>query len=179
MPFGKFCAFEKVHLFGFFSTLLLTTNASASIQRQSWGDTRSKIAIFVSMVSNASCKVAMDYMSNNALSGTIPHESLSMGKLYTIQLNNNLLEGGFPFQEVKEGAAILGNLWIQENADLTGTITEAYCGLNSITLNCDNYGPKPMYGSDGNKLRGADLEQAEGIHLHFDELVLIRIDRRW
>ena len=88
-------------------------------------------------------------MSNNALSGTIPHESLSMGKLYTIQLNNNLLEGEFPFQEVKEGATILGNLWLQENADLTGTITDAYCGLNSITLDCDNYGPKPVYGSDG------------------------------
>ena len=88
-------------------------------------------------------------MSNNALSGTVPHEALSMGKLYTIKLNGNSLEGEFPFKEVKEGATILGNLWIQENADLTGTITDAYCGLNSITLDCDNYGPKPVYGPDG------------------------------
>ena len=101
-----------------------------------------------------------------------------MGKLYTIQLNNNLLEGEFPFQEVKESATILGNLWIQENADLTGTITEAYCGLNSITLDCNNYGPKPVYGSDGNELRGADRERVEGNTCNFDEPVPIRIDRR-
>jgi hypothetical protein len=98
-------------------------------------------------------------LSNNALTGTIPPEALSMAKLYTIQLNNNLLEGEFPFQ-VKESAKILGNLWIQENSKLTGTITDAYCTLNSITLDCDNFGPKPVYGPDG-KLTTFQLNCAE------------------
>ena len=99
-------------------------------------------------------------VSNNALTGTIPPEALSMAKLYTIQLNNNLLEGEFPFQEVKEGAKILGNLWIQENSKLTGTITDAFCSLNSITLDCNNFGPKPVYGPDG-KLTTFQLNCAE------------------
>ncbi|KAL3815614.1 hypothetical protein ACHAXA_007146 [Cyclostephanos tholiformis] len=99
-------------------------------------------------------------LSNNALTGTIPPEALSMAKLYTIQLNNNLLQGEFPFQEVKEGATILGNLWIQENSKLTGTITDSYCLLNSITLDCDNFSPKPVYGPDG-KLTTFQLNCAE------------------
>mmetsp|Transcript_1866 Transcript_1866/g.4015 ORF Transcript_1866/g.4015 Transcript_1866/m.4015 type:complete len:539 (+) Transcript_1866:187-1803(+) len=87
-------------------------------------------------------------LSNNAMVGTVPADALSMGKMYTIQLNNNLLEGEFPFQEVKEGATILDNLWIQENTQLTGTITESYCAMNSITLDCDNFEPKPVYPID-------------------------------
>lgn len=84
-------------------------------------------------------------LSNNAMEGQVPHEALSMPKMYTIQLNNNKLEGEFPFEQVKEGATILDNLWIQENTDLRGRITEAYCGMNSITLDCDNFDPQPTY----------------------------------
>ena len=40
---------------------------------------------------------------------------------------------------------ITDNLWIQENTQLTGTITEAYCTMNSITLDCENFDPKPVY----------------------------------
>lgn len=47
-------------------------------------------------------------LSNNALEGTVPAAALSMRNLYTIQLNNNLLTGEFPFEEVREGANILG-----------------------------------------------------------------------
>ena len=39
----------------------------------------------------------------------------------------------------------IDNLWIQENAELRGRITEAYCGMNSITLDCDNFDPQPTY----------------------------------
>mmetsp|Transcript_37835 Transcript_37835/g.61831 ORF Transcript_37835/g.61831 Transcript_37835/m.61831 type:complete len:298 (+) Transcript_37835:488-1381(+) len=87
-------------------------------------------------------------LSNNAMVGTVPAEALSMSRMYTIQLNNNLLEGEFPFDEVKRGAVILDNLWIQENTQLTGTITDAYCTMNSITLDCENFGPQPVYDPD-------------------------------
>ena len=42
----------------------------------------------------------------------------------------------------------IDNLWIQENTGLTGTITEAYCTMNSITLDCDNFNPQPVYAPD-------------------------------
>lgn len=47
-------------------------------------------------------------LSNNAMVGTVPAEALSMSKMYTIRLNNNMFEGEFPFEEVKDGATILG-----------------------------------------------------------------------
>ena len=40
------------------------------------------------------------------------------------------------------------NLWIQENTGLTGTITEAYCLMNSVTLDCNNFQPQPVYPVD-------------------------------
>lgn len=84
-------------------------------------------------------------LSNNAMVGQVPVEAVSMRKMYTIQLNNNMLTGEFPFEEVKKGAIILDNLWIQENTELGGAITEAYCAMNSVTLDCDNFGPQPTY----------------------------------
>ncbi|KAL7540341.1 hypothetical protein ACHAXR_011800, partial [Thalassiosira sp. AJA248-18] len=91
-------------------------------------------------------------LSNNAMVGPVPAEALSLRNMFTIQLNNNKLTGEFPFQEVKEGAIILDNLWIQENPQLSGTITESYCQLNTITLDCDNFitppitdPPQPVY----------------------------------
>lgn len=42
-----------------------------------------------------------------------------------------------------------GNLWIQENSNMIGEITDDYCTLNSITLDCDNFKPLPVYTSDG------------------------------
>ena len=88
--------------------------------------------------------IALD-LSNNALTGVVPYEAVSTNTTYTIQLNNNLLSGEFPFEEVRSRSPILGNLWIQENTDLKGTITEDYCILDSITLDCDNYSPQPVY----------------------------------
>lgn len=41
--------------------------------------------------------------------------------------------------------AISANLWIQENIGLIGLITTDYCGMNSITLDCENIEPKPVY----------------------------------
>jgi len=38
-----------------------------------------------------------------------------------------------------------GVLWIQENTDLKGTITDAYCAMDSVTLDCDNFEPQPTY----------------------------------
>lgn len=84
-------------------------------------------------------------LSNNAMVGTVPADALSMYRMYTIQLNNNMLEGEFPFEKVKEGATILDNLWIQENTGLTGAITNSYCIMNSITLDCANFDPLPVY----------------------------------
>jgi len=89
-------------------------------------------------------------LSNNALVGEVPAVALSMKNMFTIQLNNNMLEGEFPFEEVKKGAYILDNLWIQENTELNGAITEAYCELNSITLDCDNFDPQPTYPVEDN-----------------------------
>ena len=88
--------------------------------------------------------IALD-LSNNALTGVVPYEAVSTNTTYTIQLNNNLLSGEFPFEEIRSRSPILGNLWIQENTGLTGTITEDYCDLDSITLDCDNYSPQPVY----------------------------------
>jgi len=84
-------------------------------------------------------------LSNNALVGEVPAVALSMRNMFTIQLNNNKLEGEFPFAEVKNGAYILDNLWIQENDGLNGAITGAYCELNSVTLDCNNFDPQPTY----------------------------------
>jgi len=84
-------------------------------------------------------------LSNNALVGEVPAVALSLERLFTIQLNNNKLEGEFPFAQVKQGATILDNLWIQENDGLNGAITEAYCELNSVTLDCNNFDPQPTY----------------------------------
>jgi hypothetical protein len=84
-------------------------------------------------------------LSNNAMVGTVPAAALSMPKMYTISLNNNKFEGDFPFQEVKQGATILDNLWVQENPDLEGTITDDYCSLNTVTLDCENFNPGPVY----------------------------------
>ena len=36
-------------------------------------------------------------------------------------------------------------MWIQENIALTGLITTNYCGMNSITLDCENIQPTPVY----------------------------------
>ncbi|KAL7530688.1 hypothetical protein ACHAWF_007475 [Thalassiosira exigua] len=84
-------------------------------------------------------------LSNNAMEGTVPAKALSMPNVYTIQLNNNRLEGTFPFEDLKAGAEILDVLWIQENPQLTGRITQAYCQMSSITLDCDNFEPQPLY----------------------------------
>jgi hypothetical protein len=93
---------------------------------------------------NLGSLIALD-LSNNALTGAVPYEAVSTNTTYTIQLNNNLLSGEFPFEEIRSRSPILGNLWIQENTDLMGTITEDYCNLESITLDCDNYSPQPVY----------------------------------
>jgi hypothetical protein len=37
------------------------------------------------------------------------------------------------------------NLWIQENQKLTGTITAEYCLMGSVTLDCINMYPRPVY----------------------------------
>jgi len=87
-------------------------------------------------------------LSNNAMSGAIPARALTMSKMYTIALSNNDFEGEFPFDEVKAGAVILDNLWIQENQKLTGTITKEYCRMGSITLDCNNMKPQPVYARD-------------------------------
>jgi len=108
-------------------------------------------------------------LSNNAIVGTVPAEALSMRKMYTIQLNNNMLTGEFPFEDVKKGAFILDNLWIQENEELSGSITEAYCILYSITLDCDNFDPQPTYppaygneGDEGKTQFQLDCEEEVG-----------------
>jgi len=87
-------------------------------------------------------------LSNNALTGSVPSEALSMKSMYTIQLNNNKLSGTFPFEQVKTEDSILDNLWIQENSELRGTLTEEYCIMNSVTLDCDNFNPQPTYPDD-------------------------------
>lgn len=84
-------------------------------------------------------------LSNNAMVGAVPAAALSMPKMYTIQLNNNGFEGEFPFEEVKQGAEILDNLWIQENTQLTGNIVDSYCLMNTVTLDCENFDPSPVY----------------------------------
>lgn len=84
-------------------------------------------------------------LSNNAITGVVPYEAVSTNTTYTIQLNNNLLSGEFPLEEIRSRSPILGILWIQENTDLKGTITEDYCNLESITLDCNNYSPQPVY----------------------------------
>jgi hypothetical protein len=93
---------------------------------------------------NLGSLIALD-LSNNAITGAVPYEAVSTNTTFTIQLNNNLLSGEFPFEEIRSRSPILGNLWIQENTDLTGMITEDYCILDSITLDCDTYSPQPVY----------------------------------
>ena len=102
-------------------------------------------------------------LSNNALTGEIPTEAITQSKLYTIQLNNNVLEGEFPFEEVKASATILDNLWIQENTGLRGTLTEEYCAMNSITLDCDNFQPQPTYPDDSGDTSFEKNCMAEGL----------------
>jgi len=87
-------------------------------------------------------------LSNNALEGEVPAKALQMSQLYSIQLNNNMLVGDFPFEDVKKEGSILDVLWIQENIGLEGTITDAYCPMNSITLDCENFNPQPIYYED-------------------------------
>lgn len=43
----------------------------------------------------------------------------------------------------------VGVLWIQENTELGGTITESYCTMDSITLDCNNFEPQPTYPLEG------------------------------
>ncbi|KAL9189781.1 hypothetical protein ACHAXT_009456 [Thalassiosira profunda] len=89
-------------------------------------------------------------LSNNAMDGFISARALGVPKLYTLQLNNNQFTGEFPFEELKDRAPNLDVLWIQENTGLTGSLgtLRAYCPMSSITLDCDNIGPKPTYPDD-------------------------------
>ncbi len=84
-------------------------------------------------------------VSDNRMVGELPSEAISMPKLFTLLLNNNDFEGVFPFDVVKQGAPNLDTLWIQENAKLSGSVPMSFCSLGSITLDCDNFQPKPVY----------------------------------
>jgi len=84
-------------------------------------------------------------VSDNLMVGELPLEAISMPKLFTLLLNNNNFEGVFPFDEVKQGAPSLDTLWIQENSKLSGTVPMSFCSLGSITLDCDNFQPQPVY----------------------------------
>ncbi|KAL3805353.1 hypothetical protein HJC23_009060 [Cyclotella cryptica] len=88
-------------------------------------------------------------LSNNRMDGTVPLEALNISSLFSLRLGNNEFSGDFPFDKLLDGAPLLNNLWIQENSMLTGEITDAYCGLFSITLDCDNFEPQPTYTNDG------------------------------
>mmetsp|Transcript_31569 Transcript_31569/g.66046 ORF Transcript_31569/g.66046 Transcript_31569/m.66046 type:complete len:559 (+) Transcript_31569:165-1841(+) len=84
-------------------------------------------------------------LSGNAMTGEVPGDLGGLYKLFSLQLQNNMLTGEFPFDELREGAIALDTLWIQENGGLSGEITEAYCTLSSITLDCANFEPQPTY----------------------------------
>lgn len=84
-------------------------------------------------------------VSDNRMVGELPSEAISMPKLFTLLLNNNDFEGVFPFDVVKQGAASLDTLWIQENSKLVGSIPTSFCSLGSITLDCANFQPQPVY----------------------------------
>eukprot|EP00573_Skeletonema_grethae_P006447 CAMPEP_0201695498 /NCGR_PEP_ID=MMETSP0578-20130828/7415_1 /ASSEMBLY_ACC=CAM_ASM_000663 /TAXON_ID=267565 /ORGANISM="Skeletonema grethea, Strain CCMP 1804" /LENGTH=547 /DNA_ID=CAMNT_0048181343 /DNA_START=82 /DNA_END=1725 /DNA_ORIENTATION=+ len=84
-------------------------------------------------------------VSDNRMVGELPSEAISMPKLFTLLLNNNDFEGDFPFDVVKQGAASLDTLWIQENSKLSGRVPTSFCSLGSITLDCANFEPQPVY----------------------------------
>jgi len=84
-------------------------------------------------------------VSDNRMVGELPSEAISMPKLFTLLLNNNDFEGVFPFDVVKQGAASLDTLWIQENSGLSGRVPTSFCSLGSITLDCANFQPQPVY----------------------------------
>mmetsp|Transcript_8369 Transcript_8369/g.12571 ORF Transcript_8369/g.12571 Transcript_8369/m.12571 type:complete len:530 (+) Transcript_8369:62-1651(+) len=84
-------------------------------------------------------------VSDNRMVGELPSEAISMPKLFTLLLNNNDFEGVFPFDVVKQGAASLDTLWIQENSQLSGRVPTSFCSLGSITLDCANFLPQPVY----------------------------------
>lgn len=93
-------------------------------------------------------------LSDNRLTGEVPGEALSSPRLYSALLNGNGLAGEFPFSEVKpkggsESSSLLSTLWIQENPGLGGAVTEEYCGMGSMTLDCDGFDPQPTYDADG------------------------------
>ena len=84
-------------------------------------------------------------VSDNRMIGELPTEAISMPKLFTLLLNNNNFVGVFPFDEVQQGAPNLDTLWIQENSGLNGRVPTSYCSLGSITLDCANFLPQPVY----------------------------------
>ncbi|KAL7462591.1 hypothetical protein ACHAXS_002973 [Conticribra weissflogii] len=84
-------------------------------------------------------------LSSNTITGEVPGELGGLTKLFSLQLQNNMLTGEFPFDQLREGAVALDTLWIQENGDLSGEVTEGYCTLSSITLDCANFEPQPTY----------------------------------
>ncbi|KAL7493100.1 hypothetical protein ACHAWT_004582 [Skeletonema menzelii] len=84
-------------------------------------------------------------VSDNRMVGELPTEAISMPKLFTLLLNNNDFEGVFPFDAVKQGAESLDTLWIQENSKLSGSVPTSFCSLGSITLDCANFQPQPVY----------------------------------
>lgn len=84
-------------------------------------------------------------VSKNRMVGELPSEAMSMPKLFTLLLDNNDFEGVFPFDAVKQGATNLDTLWIQENSKLSGSVPLSFCSLGSITLDCANFQPQPVY----------------------------------
>ncbi|KAL3785994.1 hypothetical protein ACHAWO_012192 [Cyclotella atomus] len=88
-------------------------------------------------------------LSNNRMEGQVSLDALNISSLFTLRLSNNVFSGDFPFDRLLEGSPLLSNLWIQENAKLIGEITDDYCSLFSITLDCDNFKPLPVYTTDG------------------------------
>jgi hypothetical protein len=84
-------------------------------------------------------------VSDNRMFGELPIEAITMPKLFTLILSNNDFEGVFPFDEVKSKSASLDTLWIQENPKLSGSLPLSFCSLGSITLDCANFQPQPVY----------------------------------
>jgi hypothetical protein len=97
-------------------------------------------------------------LSENRMVGELPSEAISMPGLFTLLLHNNDFEGMFPFDVVKKGAANLDTLWIQENPQLSGSVPFSFCSLGSITLDCANFQPQPVYVSSDSSVTTFESE---------------------
>ena len=63
---------------------------------------------------------------------------------YNVIQHHDISKKILPYYQNKD------TLWIKENPNLTGEITESYCSLSSITLDCANFEPQPTYPVDEN-----------------------------